>query len=137
MRISQLSKLVDVPSDTLRYYERQGLLSAPKRNSAGYRTYDQSHVAQLQFIKRAKSVGFSLGEITELLAIRVEKAQHSCTEVKELTLKKRQQVADKIAQLERFYLSLSVLAERCSGSQASAQTCTILSALEDVDAIVD
>ncbi|MFY8274320.1 Zn(2+)-responsive transcriptional regulator [Pseudoalteromonas sp. SSDWG2] len=135
MRIGELAAQVSMSTDTLRYYEQQGLLSEPSRDHSGYRQYTQKHLAQLQFIRRAKEVGFSLEEIAELLKINFEKAQHSCQEVKDLTLKKRDLVAKRLAELERFYASLSQLAQQCCGSEAPAQHCSILSALEDVDGL--
>jgi len=75
MRIGELSKQTGFQIETLRYYEKQGLL-------AGYREYDDKSLKQLGFIHQAKSVGFSLNEISELLTLRVEKDQHSCAEVK-------------------------------------------------------
>ncbi|WP_105188267.1 Zn(2+)-responsive transcriptional regulator [Pseudoalteromonas sp. T1lg48] len=135
MRIGELAKQVDMSTDALRYYEQQGLLSAPLRNASGYRQYGRKHMAQLRFIRRAKDVGFSLEEIAELLKINFEKEQHSCQEVKDLTLKKRELVAERIAELQRFHASLSQLAEQCCGSSAPAQHCSILTALEDIDGL--
>ncbi|RZF77682.1 Zn(2+)-responsive transcriptional regulator [Pseudoalteromonas sp. CO325X] len=137
MRISELAKKVDMSPDTLRYYEQQGLLKPPNRTAAGYRDYTHAHLAQLNFIRRAKDVGFSLQEISELLKINFEKQQHSCHEVKQLTLRKKALVAERIAELQRFYASLSQLAEQCCGTELPAEHCSILTALEDVDGLTN
>ncbi|MEO2268317.1 Zn(2+)-responsive transcriptional regulator [Pseudoalteromonas sp. YIC-656] len=135
MRIGELAKKVSMSTDALRYYEQQGLLSKPQRNQSGYRQYSDRHVAQLNFIRRAKDVGFSLEEVAELLKINFEKEQHSCHEVKELTLRKRDLVAERIAELQRFHASLSQLAKDCCGTSAPAEHCSILTALEDIDGL--
>ncbi|MBE0365375.1 MerR family transcriptional regulator, Zn(II)-responsive regulator of zntA [Pseudoalteromonas ulvae UL12] len=137
MQIGQLAKKLAVSTDTLRYYEKNQLLQASERTASGYRIYDQSSVKQLEFVLRAKSVGFTLNEIKELLAINVEKASHSCAEVKGLTASKMEDVANKIAELQRFHQSLSLLHASCCGGPESAQYCSILSALENVDDIIN
>lgn len=71
MKIGELAHRAEVGIDTVRYYERQGLLPAPERLASGYRRYDQSDVARLRFVRRAKALGFTLIEIRELLAYRV------------------------------------------------------------------
>jgi MerR family copper efflux transcriptional regulator len=92
LTISQLAKRARVNVETIRYYERRGLLPAPSRRASGYRQYSQDNVAYLRFIRRAKTLGFSLKEIAELLASRVDpkttyedirgQAQHKLAEVK-------------------------------------------------------
>ncbi|MBQ4832869.1 Zn(2+)-responsive transcriptional regulator [Pseudoalteromonas sp. MMG010] len=133
MKIGELSHLLGISNDTLRYYEKQGLLTATKRNASGYRIYSDDDLKLMQFILRAKNVGFSLTEIKELLLIRFEKSLHSCAQVKAITLQKRDLVAQRINELQLFHDSLSILAEQCCGSERPAQSCSILSVLEDVD----
>ena len=137
MQIGQLAKKLAVSTDTLRYYEKNQLLQVSARTASGYRIYDQSSVKQLEFVLRAKNVGFTLSEIKDLLAINVEKASHSCSEVKGLTASKMEDVANKIAELQRFHQSLSLLHASCCGGSESAQYCSILSALENVDDIIN
>ncbi|RZQ52290.1 Zn(2+)-responsive transcriptional regulator [Pseudoalteromonas phenolica] len=136
MKIGELAKRLDISTDTLRYYEKHGLLSFSERSESGYRIYSPKHEKQMQFILRAKAVGFSLKEIQELLEIKLEKQQHSCGEVKQLTLQKRQTVRDKIAELQRFEKSLSLLADACCGGPELATGCSILTTLEAADDIV-
>src|SRR3546814_15390479 len=68
MHIGQLARLADVPIDTVRYYERHGILPAPAREGSGYRRYESHDVRRLHFVRRAKALGFTIGEIRELLA---------------------------------------------------------------------
>ena len=89
----------------------------------------------MMFILRAKNVGFSLAEIKELLQIKFKKHQHSCHEVKNLTIQKRDLVAERIAELTRFHQSLSVLADKCCGGKEPADNCSILTTLEDIDGL--
>ncbi|KZN29063.1 hypothetical protein N480_09860 [Pseudoalteromonas luteoviolacea S2607] len=132
-RIGQLAKQLNVSTDTLRYYEQQGLLTACERSAAGYRLYDKQAVDRMQFIIRAKEVGFNLKDIQELLSIKIDKQLHSCEEVKALTLQKRDWIRARIAQLSIFERSLTLLANQCCGGSEPADTCSILTALEDVD----
>ena len=69
MKIGELSRRAEVPIDTVRYYERQGLLPVPERQASGYRKYHADDVTRLQFVRRAKALGFTLKEIQELLAL--------------------------------------------------------------------
>lgn len=133
MKIGQLSRILGVSTDTLRYYETHGLLSPSSRNASGYRLYDETNVKHMHFILRAKEVGFSLREIQELLNIKIDKHQHRCEEVKEITIQKRNLVRMKITELQRFEKSLSALVDRCCGGDESADYCSILTALEDID----
>jgi MerR family Zn(II)-responsive transcriptional regulator of zntA len=129
-RIGELSRLTGMSNDTLRYYEKMSLLQPAERTEAGYRLYDHSVVQRLQFIQRAKSVGFTLEGIKELLSIRLEKAAHSCHEVKTMTERKLHEVEQKIAELKRIQEALQSLNRACCGGELSAEHCTILQALE-------
>lgn len=132
-RIGQLAKLLDVSTDTLRYYEQQELLVANERSAAGYRLYDKQAVDRLRFIIRAKEVGFNLKDIQELLSIKIDKQLYRCEEVKTLTLQKRDWVREKISELSMFERSLTLLADQCCGGDEPANACSILTALEDLD----
>lgn len=134
-KIGELAKILSVSTDTLRYYEKHNLISATSRGSNGYRFYNHDVLQVMQFIIRAKSVGFSLNEIKELLSIKVDKASHSCAEVKSFTEGKLQQINQKIAELSCFKDSLQLLVNACCGGEEQATHCSILSALENVDAI--
>lgn len=136
-KIGELAQQLSVSTDTLRYYEKHKLLTATSRGENGYRLYDQEALKVMQFIIRAKSVGFSLNEISELLSIKVDKASHSCAEVKNFTEQKLVQVTKKIDELLLFKSSLQLLVDACCGGDEQATHCSILSALENVDAITE
>jgi len=134
-RIGELAQKLSVSTDTLRYYEKHKLLSATSRADNGYRFYNEEALKIMQFIIRAKSIGFSLNEINDLLSIKIDKASHSCADVKSFTQHKLDQVNNKIAELDRFKGSLELLVDACCGGEEQATHCSILSALENVDAI--
>lgn len=131
MRIGELSKLTGFQVETLRYYEKQGLLQPVSRNASGYREYDKESLKQLKFIHQAKSVGFSLNEISELLLLRVDREQHSCFEVKEIAEQKLEKIESKIIELTKMRDALYIITDACSGGSEPATSCTILSALDD------
>lgn len=131
MRIGELSKQTGFQVETLRYYEKQGLLAPVSRAASGYREYDMSSLKQLRFIHQAKSVGFSLNEISELLTLRVEPDQHSCAEVKIIAEQKLEQIESKILELTKMRDALNVITEACCGGDEPATSCTILSALDN------
>lgn len=135
MKIGEFANQLGVSTDTLRYYEKHNLLTPSSRTEAGYRDYDKAALKQMKFILRAKNVGFSLLEISELLQIKFKKHQHSCREVKDLTIQKRDLVAERIAELTRFHQSLTILADKCCGGQEPAYNCSILTTLEDIDGL--
>jgi len=130
MRIGELSKQTGFQVETLRYYEKQGLLAPTSRTASGYREYNAASLKQLHFIYQAKSVGFSLNEISELLTLRVEPDQHSCAEVKTIAEHKLQQIENKISELTKMRDALNVITEACSGDDEPATSCTILNALD-------
>ena len=131
MRIGELSKQTGFQVETLRFYEKQGLLEPIARSAAGYREYDQASLKQLQFIHQAKSVGFSLNEISELLTLRVDRDQHSCAEVKTIAEQKLSQIEIKIKELSKMRDALHVITDACCGGPEPASSCTILNALDN------
>jgi len=131
MRIGELSKLAETNNETLRFYESKGLLEEPRRSDAGYRLYTKSDVQRVQFIMRARRMGFSLKEIDELLSMRVTKEESTCGEVKDLAENKLKVIEDKIAELNRMKGALQQITDACCGGDESAIHCTILNALDD------
>ncbi|MCS3457197.1 MerR family Zn(II)-responsive transcriptional regulator of zntA [Aeromonas sp. BIGb0405] len=129
-RIGELAKACKVKADTLRFYEKSGLIAPSIRNESGYRLYSEQDRRRLEFIIRAKSVGFSLAEIGELLDLDTHKAEVTCQEVKAVADAKLAQVEEKIAELMRFRRNLSELSEICCGGARSAEHCAILEVLE-------
>jgi MerR family copper efflux transcriptional regulator len=128
LTIGQVAQKAGVGVETVRFYERQGLLEEPARKESGYRQYPEDVVARLRFIKRAKELGFSLKEIKELLALRVDPAT-TCREVKKQAQAKIADVAGKIRSLLRMKEALVELTRACRGRGPTSE-CPILDALE-------
>lgn len=129
-RIGELAKACNVKTDTLRFYDKHGLLSPSSRSETGYRLYTEHDAERLRFILRAKSVGFTLAEITELLSIELDKANWACADVKDMVDSKLEHVNKQIEELLHFQASLKQLSNDCSGGSESAEYCSILEALE-------
>jgi MerR family Zn(II)-responsive transcriptional regulator of zntA len=130
-RIGELAGRCEVTADTIRFYEKSGLLSPPARSAAGYRLYSAQDEAKVQFIRRAKNTGFTLQEVSELLSIRGEPQQYTCAEVKTIADDKIIELERRVQELKRFQLSLKSLSDKCCGGGESATGCSILDALED------
>ena len=131
LRIGELSRLAETNNETLRFYESKGLLEEPRRSDAGYRLYTKADVQRVQFIMRARRMGFSLKEIDELLSMRVTKEESTCGEVKELAENKLKVIEEKLAELNRMKGALQQITDACCGGDESAVHCTILNALDD------
>jgi MerR family mercuric resistance operon transcriptional regulator len=115
MRPLTIAKLVEasgVHMETVRYYERIGLMPKPSRTASNYRSYGPEHVERLSFIRRAREIGFSIGEIKELLVL-AEPGRSSCTEVQTLTAAHLGKVRAKIADLSKLEAILAGALERC------------------------
>ena len=124
---SQLANSAGVNVETLRYYERRGLLPEPPRRASGYRQYSQDDVARPQFIKRAKDLGFTLQEVQELLNLRVD-PDTPCAMVKRRADLKIIDIEAKLQSLKRIKKALNKLAATCSG-RGPVGDCPILEAL--------
>ncbi len=127
MKIGELATRAHVRIDTVRYYERQGLLPKPQRQASGYRSYDPTDVSRLQFIRRAKALGFSLIDIRELLALS-ERHDGDMAGLKTAASAKLVEVEGKLAELTRIREALETLVSACPGHGAVSE-CPILSAL--------
>lgn len=110
MRIGEVAERSGVSTPTIRYYEEVGLLPKPERTTSGYRHYDDSAVARLSFIRAAQSIGFSLGEVREILALR-EQGEMPCRHVVTLIEHHAAELAERIATLERMRRELVALAK--------------------------
>jgi MerR family transcriptional regulator, copper efflux regulator len=128
LSIGQVARRAGVGVETVRFYEREGLLEEPQRRVSGYRQYDEQVVKRLHFIKRAQHLGFSLKEITELLMLRMD-AETSCEEVKRHTEAKIAEVERKLVELQRMRQSLLQVAALCTG-EGPASRCPMLDALD-------
>ena len=128
LRSGQLAKTANVNGETLRYYERRGLLPDPPRRKSGYRVYPVESVSRVRFIKGAQDLGFTLEEIEELLAMRIDK-KASKTEVRERAQNKVTQIDAKITALQQMRNALSHLIDQCHGDGPTSE-CPILEAIE-------
>ena len=126
--IGQVAKRSGISVETIRYYEKEGLLEEPERKESGYRQYKGDAIARLSFIQQAKELGFSLREIGELLSIKSDKTT-LCDDVKQLAQEKLDNIENKIRMLQRMKKSLKKLIDICPG-QAPINDCPILDALE-------
>jgi Hg(II)-responsive transcriptional regulator len=125
---SELARAGGVNLQTLRYYEREGLLPRPPRTAAGYREFPKDAVDLIRFIKRAQGLGFTLREIKELIALRDHPAT-ACEEVRRQAEAKVTEITQKIRHLQSMKRELSRFAQACAG-RARPHTCPLLEALE-------
>lgn len=130
IRIGELSRLSGVSIDTIRYYEKIGLLPKPARTASGYREYNQEHIDTIRFILRAKHIGFTITEISELLFLRHEKHSKTCEEVKQFATRKLEDINLRLVALERIRDALEKVVDSCNGGAVSADHCNILNALD-------
>jgi Cu(I)-responsive transcriptional regulator len=128
LTIGRLAKQVGLGIETVRFYERQGLIEPPPRTNSNYRVYPEEEVTRLKFIKRAKSLGFTLSEIKELLFIRHD-PHATKADIKNRTLAKINDIQQKITDLTRIKTALEHLASSCDG-HGSLEECPILKALD-------
>ena len=128
MTIGQLAERSGVGVETVRFYERRGLLTRPPRPGSGFRAYPAEAVARIVFIRRAKELGFSLKEIKQLLALRV-RSPASCGRVKQRAEAKLADIEAKLIDLRRIKKTLSKLVTDCEQREPTAE-CPVLDALE-------
>ena len=131
LTIGLLAKTNGIATETLRYYERRGLLAPTQRTASGYRLYGPEAAQRLRFIRRAQTLGFSLDEIAELLTLSDDPGESAGT-VKQLTRAKIDDIERRIRDLERMRQGLAALEVRCPG-HGSTSDCPILGALSQED----
>jgi Hg(II)-responsive transcriptional regulator len=129
LTIGQVAKAAEVNPETLRYYEREGLLPAPPRTAAGYRQYGADAVRRVRFMKRAQALGFTLAEIGTLLELRADRPA-ACGRVAAEAQQAMARIDGKIGELRRMRAALGSLVLACRASRTSAE-CPILDALEE------
>ncbi len=127
MQIGQLARQAGVPIDTVRYYERNGLLPTPSRRESGYRDYEVRDVSQLRFVRRAKALGFTLNEVRELLALSRRRGEDMAG-FRAVATAKLADLDRKLAELGRVRQGLQSLLGECPGHGALGD-CPILAAL--------
>ncbi|HEX4020660.1 MAG TPA: MerR family DNA-binding protein [Acidobacteriaceae bacterium] len=128
----RLAQQGQVNIETIRYYERQGLLQRPSRLPSGYRSFPQESVQRVRFIKRAQKLGFTLHEIKELLSLRVGRTGQEIAGVKQLAKTKIADIEEKIRVLTGMRAILKDLETHCPGN-GPASGCPILESLEHAD----
>ena len=114
LTIGQLAKRANVNVETIRYYERRGLVPEPPRNKSGHRSYPQEALKRTEFIKRSKALGFSLKEISELLSLRAEPGT-TCGDVKAHVEAKIKDIEERITDLDQIKKALLRLSKKCIG----------------------
>jgi MerR family copper efflux transcriptional regulator len=128
MTIGRLAREGQVNVETIRYYERRGLIPRPPRGSSGYRMFPPSAVQVVRFVRTAQALGFSLKEIKELLSLRIQPGR-SCADVRERAEQKIAEVDEKIRTLRAMGKALMRLAGACSG-RGPISECPILESLQ-------
>jgi MerR family transcriptional regulator, copper efflux regulator len=129
LTIGAVAKRAGVHIDTIRYYEREGLLPEPLRRASGYRSYNESVIRQLRFIRRAKDLGFTLEEIRDLLALSADR-HRGVKAVKQRAEQRLASIDARITELTRIRNGLEQLIEACPG-HGDPHECPILRALAD------
>lgn len=115
LRRGELAKRTGCNIETIRYYERIGLLPNPPRSENGFRRYDEDHLTRLTFIRQARALGFKLDEVQDLL--RLVDGGHTCAQVQELALSHVDEIQHKIKDLLRMERALKEMATQCSGEK--------------------
>ena len=123
MNISEAARRSGLRAKTIRYYEEIGLIGEPARRPNGYRDYDQGALEELQFLSRARQVGFDLEECRQLLDLQRDEGRQS-RHARELVLEKSAQLQQRIDQLQAMQQVLETLADRCHGDEGP--DCAIL-----------
>lgn len=131
MTRGEVARRAEVGIETVRFYERKGLLPEPPRTPAGYRQYDEGAVSRLRFIQRAKELGFSLNDVRELISLRLDPGA-DCDDVQRRAEEKRGEIADKIRDLARMRSGLESLTAACRAN-AEKMECPLLDALDPED----
>ena len=127
LTIGKVARLAEIGVETMRFYEREGLIESPPRRAPGDRQYPSATVDRVRFIKRAKALGFSLREIKELLSLRAA-PRTKCTDIRQRALRKIQDIDEKTDTLRRMRTALAKLVAECEGSRPVTE-CPILASL--------
>lgn len=133
MTIGKVAEKGGVNLQTVRYYEREGLLPEAPRLSSGYRLFTEDTIRRVRFIKRAQELGFTLAEIRELLSLRLDE-ERSSSEVRDLALAKIGEIENKIKTLTAMKQALVHLTDQCSG-HGPASECPILMSIDSGEAL--
>jgi len=130
LTIGKLAAIAEISTDSLRYYEREGLVRPASLTRAGYRLYGEDSAQRIQFIKHAQACGFTLAEIRELLELR-EHTTACCSDVRRLAVEKKLQIEARIKALKTMSKALDIMISNCAGDAIPVGECAILAALEE------
>ncbi|GAB4108685.1 MAG: helix-turn-helix domain-containing protein [Phycisphaeraceae bacterium] len=130
--VSELARRAGVNVETVRYYERRGLLRPASRSASGYRRYGEEELQRLRFILRAKTLGFTLREIKELLELK-NTPEATCHDIRQRAQVKVRDIESRIQTLRAMHRALLGLIDQCDNGRDSDQ-CPILQAMEDTGA---
>lgn len=128
LSMGELASRADCQVETVRYYEKEGLMPEPPRTGGGHRQYSHTHLKRLYFIRRSRELGFSIKQVRELLAF-VDEPNHTCGEVQAMTVAQAEKMQSKIDDLKRLKKALNEMSTRCSGGKYSVDDCPIIDAL--------
>lgn len=127
--IGNAARLAGVSADTLRYYEKEGLIAPEAKSAAGYRLYDDAAARRIRFIKQAQQCGFTLADIKELLTLKTTSGV-CCEDVRNLAIEKKLRIEYKLRALQTMSRALDDLIHRCEGGEKTIDACAILGTLE-------
>lgn len=128
--IGKVATLAGISTDTLRYYEKEGLIAPASKTAAGYRLYNDDAVRRIRFIKHAQRCGFTLSDVQELLTLK-QADSACCEDVRSLAIEKKLRIEHKLRALQAMSRALDDLIQICDGGKAPTDDCPILSALEN------
>lgn len=129
LTIGKVAEKSQVSADSIRYYEREGLIKPARKSDSGYRLYTDEAIRRIAFIKQAQECGFSLSEIRELLELR-STDDACCDDIYRVSVEKKLQLEHKIRALKAMSQALTRLIDLCSHDRKSLDECPILGALE-------
>ncbi len=129
LTIGVLSKRTGCNIETIRYYERIGLMPAPPRTEGGHRLYDEAHLKRLTFVRRSRELGFTLDDVRGLLQL-VDGGHYTCAEVRDMTLQHLDEIRSKVADLRRLERVLKEMAAQCTGDDVPE--CPVIDALSEI-----
>jgi len=127
--IGKVAARAGVSTDTLRYYEKEGLIAPAAKTAAGYRLYADEAIRRMCFIKHAQHCGFTLSDVKELLALKHAQSA-CCADVRSLAIEKKLRIEHRIKALQAMSHALDDLTRNCAGGDMSTDDCPILAALE-------
>ncbi len=128
--VGELASRAGSKVETVRYYEKAGLMPAPPRTPGGHRIYSRGHLKRLVFIRKSRELGFPIEQVRELLKL-IDEPSHTCGEVKALAVVQAREVERKIAELKRLRTALNQMAVKCKGGSYTVDDCPIIDALFD------